>query len=412
MIAGYLSFATRNWRALTFGSLLVFLSSFGQTYYVSLFAAGFRADFGLSDGGLGALYGGATVLSALTLAWVGRLIDRTTVRRYTWLTAVLLSGACVLTAVAPSAAILAIGFYFLRLGGQGLMVHTACTATARRFPSDSGKALGIVMLGFGVAQALLPPLAVAAVDAFGWRAVWFAGAAIVVGGIAVATAAIPKDDDAQGVAPERRLQATKALWRDRRMLLALPAVLASPCIGTGLFFHQVRLAQEMGWPLAWLAAWFVAYAAVQAVTGIAAGPAIDRLRPRRMLPIFLMPMAGAMLLLFLTDSLWVAPAYLVLAGISSAIAGTLGTALWVELYGPAMLARVRSTVEAALVLASGAGPVAMGLLLDWGVPLADQALGCLAYILLASLLALRLARMPAPAGSGQMAAPAHQGAGR
>ena len=65
----------------------------------------------------------------------------------------------------------------------------------------------------------------------------------------------------------------------------------------------------------------------------------------------------------------------------------MAAALWVELYGPDMLARVRSAVEAALVVASGAAPVLMGYLIDWGAPLSDQALGCLAYIVLASLLA-------------------------
>jgi len=67
-----LSFALRHRRGLTFGALLMALSSFGQTYYVSLFGADFRAAFHLSDGTLGAAYAAGTVCSALTLTWAGR----------------------------------------------------------------------------------------------------------------------------------------------------------------------------------------------------------------------------------------------------------------------------------------------------------------------------------------------------
>ena len=67
---------------------------------------------------------------------------------------------------------------------------------------------------------------------------------------------------------------------------------------------------------------------------------------------------------------------------------TLATALWVDLFGARELARVRSAVEAGAVLASGASPIAMGLLIDAGVPLSLQALGCCAFSLAASALTL------------------------
>jgi len=68
----------------------------------------FAAAFDLTDGDLGAMYGGATLLSAVTLTWAGRLIDRTTVRRYTWVAAALLAGVCLLTAIATFGLMLAV----------------------------------------------------------------------------------------------------------------------------------------------------------------------------------------------------------------------------------------------------------------------------------------------------------------
>jgi MFS family permease len=389
-----LSFALRHRRGLTFGALLMALSSFGQTYYVSLFGADFRAAFGLSDGTLGAAYAAGTVCSALTLTWAGRLIDLTTVRRYTWCVAALLAAACLLAAGAVHVLMLGVAFYFLRLGGQGLMMHTALTATARAFPQDSGKALGIAALGFSLAQAVLPPVAVLLIGWIGWRWSWVAGAGAVLAGTAIALAFLPhQPDEAAVIAARKKTLAASpraALWRDPRMLLTLPAILAAPFIVTGFFFHQARLAEEKGWTLAWIAGWFVVYAVFQAVAQVAIGPVIDRFGPRRLMPLFLIPIGVSMAALTLLNSIWAAPLYLILAGLSSAVASTLATALWVELYGPALLARVRSAVEALLVVASGASPIVMGYLIDWGVPLRDQAAGCLLYIIAASLLATRI----------------------
>ncbi|HEY4163023.1 MAG TPA: MFS transporter [Dongiaceae bacterium] len=401
MKSSYFRFLAKHWDGLLFGALLMLLSSFGQTFYVSLFGVDFRAAFGLSDGGLGTAYAVGTFGSAMTLPWVGRLIDITTVRRYTCCVAALLAAACLLTAAAPSVVVLAIAFYFLRLGGQGLMVHTGLTATARAFPADSGKALGVVALGFSVAQAVLPLAAVAAMGAIGWRLSWVAGAAIVVAGTALALAFLPhQPDEHADIRNRRKLLAATArqpLWRDPRLLFTLPAILASPFISTGFFFHQARLAQEKGWTLGWVAGWFVAYAICQAFAVLAIGPLIDRMGPRRLMPLFLAPLGLGMLALAVSDSIWVAPIYLILIGLTSAVASTLATALWVELYGPSMLARVRSLVEAALVVASGASPVIMGLLIDRGVPLRAQAAACLVYTLVASGLATRIpGRPPGP----------------
>ncbi|MGX9663280.1 hypothetical protein ACWYAQ_01215 (plasmid) [Escherichia coli] len=66
-----------------------------------------------------------------------------------------------------------------------------------------------------------------------------------------------------------------------------------------------------------------------------------------------MPQSLAMLALWLSNGLWVTPFYLIMIGVSSAIASTLATALWVQLFGPAQLARVRSAVGAGTGLPAG-----------------------------------------------------------
>ncbi|MDU6926790.1 MFS transporter [Franconibacter helveticus] len=378
---------------LAFGAILMAMSSFGQTYFVSLYGQGLRQAFGLSDGGLGGLYAAGTVMSAVTLTWAGRMIDYTTTRRFTLAVTLLLITACLLISGAQAAWMLCAGFYLLRLGGQGLMVHTALTATARQFPLDAGKALGAIALGLSLAQALFPLAAVQINYLTGWRTAWLINAAVLVAGVALAVSCLPRAAE-KPLRTFRKRGAEKvreaSVWKNRNLLLALPAVLASPFITTGFFFHQARLAEEKGWALSWVAGWFIAYAITQAVSLLSFGPLIDRLTPRRLLPWFLLPQGAGMLALWLSSSQWVTPFYLIMTGVSSAIASTLATALWVQLFGSAQLAKVRSAVEAGTVLASGASPVIMGVLIDHHVTLRIQALICLVFILAASLVATRV----------------------
>ncbi len=378
---------------LAFGAILMAMSSFGQTYFVSLYGQDLRQAFGLSDGGLGGLYAAGTVMSAVTLTWAGRMIDYTTTRRFTLAVTLLLVTACLLVSGAQAAWMLCAGFYLLRLGGQGLMVHTALTATARQFPLDAGKALGAIALGLSLAQALFPLAAVQINYLTGWRIAWLINAAVLFAGVALAVSCLPHAAE-KPLRTFRKRGAEKvreaSVWKNRNLLLALPAVLASPFITTGFFFHQARLAEEKGWALSWVAGWFIAYAITQAVSLLSFGPLIDRLTPRRLLPWFLLPQGAGMLALWLSSSQWVTPFYLIVTGVSSAIASTLATALWVQLFGSAQLAKVRSAVEAGTVLASGASPVIMGVLIDHNVTLRIQAMICLVFILAASLVATRV----------------------
>ena len=77
----YLQFIRANWLFLLAGFLLTFTSSYGQTYFISLFAGEIKGEFGLSDGQWGGIYTIGTTLSAITMVWAGVLTDRFRVRR-------------------------------------------------------------------------------------------------------------------------------------------------------------------------------------------------------------------------------------------------------------------------------------------------------------------------------------------
>ena len=342
MIRNYVAFIRAHWNILLFGMLLMAMSSFGQTFFISLFGTSLRHAYGLSDGGLGTAYAVATFASAFTLPVVGRLIDDTTVARYTIGVALLLAGACGLMAVSTSVPVLIFTLYLLRLGGQGLMTHTSMTATARAFPSQTGRALGISNLGMPVGEALLPLAVAFGMGVIGWRSLWLASAGLIFAGTALALACrrmggLDRSDRPRGRS-RARSKGAQRLWTDPRILFTVPVILAPSFITTGFFFHQGRLLQEKGWALDWWASWFVGYAIARAVSMALAGPVIDRFGATRMLPLFLMPLAVSMMAVAGVGAAWGVPLYLVPTGISSGVSATLLTALWMELYGPDRLA--------------------------------------------------------------------------
>ncbi|MFS4707584.1 MFS transporter [Klebsiella pneumoniae] len=240
---------------LTFGAMLMAMSSFGQTYFVSLYGQDFREAFGLTDGGLGGLYAIGTVMSAITLTWAGRLIDYTTTRRFTLAVTLLLLTACLLVSGAQAAWMLCIGFYFLRLGGQGLMVHTALTATARQFPLDAGKALGAIALGLSLAQAVFPVIAVQISALTGWRAAWGINAGMLVAGVGVALMFCPAGKRSRCVRSESGVRRKKKRRRYGetatccwRCLSCWPPPLSPPASSsTRRGWHRRKAGSCRGW---------------------------------------------------------------------------------------------------------------------------------------------------------------------
>ncbi|HKK71985.1 MAG TPA: MFS transporter [Candidatus Krumholzibacteria bacterium] len=354
---------------LSFGFLATLASGFGQTYFVGLFGGQWRADFALSNAGLGTVYSAATLVSGLTMIEAGRWLDRTPLRSFTAVVVASFAVACGLIAVAPEAWMLFPGLLLLRLCGQGLMGHIAITTVARHATKARGRSLSIAQLGFPVGEAVLPSLVVAALALTSWRGVWWACAVVLVTlvlpalvrlGRGVSSAPDGPDDSEPGAS-------RRDVVRDRRFHRVLPVVLAPPFVVTGLFFHQAAVADGMGWPLSLLATAFLAYAVTQVCGGLLGGWAVDRWSARRIVRLVLVPMAFGLASLAVADARPVAFVYMALVGFSAGMGSTVAGALWVELYGRRHLGAIRAMQHALMVVSTAASPVLFGLAIDAGL---------------------------------------------
>ena len=94
-MSALIQFVKANARWLAGGLLLTFFSSFGQTFFISQFSRRIRETFELTDGGFGMLYMGATLASASTLVFLGKIVDRISVSVVSAGVIMALAGACI-----------------------------------------------------------------------------------------------------------------------------------------------------------------------------------------------------------------------------------------------------------------------------------------------------------------------------
>ncbi|MDP6566921.1 MAG: MFS transporter [Alphaproteobacteria bacterium] len=392
----YLAFALANRRFLSFGLLVAFFSSFGQTYFIAVFGPDIRAEFGLSHGAFGGYYAIGTTASAICLIWAGRMIDRLDLRLLSAGVCLALTAACAFMALVPAAWVLAPAIFALRLTGQGLMSHTAMTSMGRYYEAERGRAISVAMLGFPLGVAVFPALGVALSGALGWRLAWAAIAA------ALAVFLVPlvlwllrghasrhrmfmersaTDGQETPGGPVRRRQWTRAeVLRDPRFYLLSFAITAPSFIVTGLFFHQALVAAAKGWSLAWMATAFIGYTVGSICANLVFGPLIDRYGARRLLAFYLLPLAAACLCIIPFDHALVAIAYTMLMGISSGGGQTLIGAAWPEFYGVLHLGAIRAMVMSLSVVGSALSPAVLGWLIDLGVSIEAIAGAFLIYL--------------------------------
>jgi len=372
--------ANARWLAAGFG--LTFASSFGQTFFISLFAADLQAAYGLSDGGWGTVYTVATLASAAVLFQLGAAADRVRLDRLAL--GVIAAYAAVALAMAAGSAspvLLCLMVFGLRLCGQGMMSHLAITAMGRWFRAHRGRAVAIAGLGFAAGEALLPVLTVAAIAAVGWRGAWVLAACVLVLVLApllawlLAAGRAPQSAGGGEMAPgigARHWTRGEVLGHWSFWAL-LPAVLTPSFIGTVVFFHQVHVAGEKGWDIAVMALGYPVYAGLTVTASLAGGWLADRAGPARLLPVVLVPMAAGIALIGAAGDVsgWIVG--LGLLGLTQGMVQATWGALWPALYGTRHLGAVRAMATTVMVFSTAIGPGITGLLIDAGIALPAQA---------------------------------------
>ena len=401
------TFLRENAAWLGAGALLTFLSSFGQTFFISIFADRILTDFDLTEGQWSLIYGVGTTLSAILMVRAGALTDRFYTRTLGVFVLAGLSLACLSMALNPFAGGLVIVVLLLRFFGQGMASHTAVVAMARWFVATRGRALAVCTLGFTLGELTFPITFVALLGQIDWRHLWFGAALVSALGIPLLYRLLRTERHPRQVAAETQSEGmSDNHWTRRAVLhhplfwLLVPALLGPPAFNTAFFFHHVNFAALKGWSHLELVMFFPIYTAMSVAMMILSGWAIDRWGTARTMPFYQLPMVGAYLCFsFGQDAAAFFFGFFLLAMTTGANA-TIPNAFWAEFYGTRHIGAIKAMAAAIMVLGSAIGPGITGLFIDHGVGLDRQYVFVAGYFLISTTalwLGISLSRGTVPA---------------
>ena len=390
----YLQFIRANWLFLLAGFLLTFTSSYGQTYFISLFAGEIMGEFGLSDGQWGGIYTIGTTLSAITMVWAGVLTDRFRVRRLSFWVMIALATACLAMATVPNWIALIFVIYALRLTGQGMMSQLGSVAMVRWFEATRGKALSLSSMGFAAGQAILPVVFVALFASFHWRSLWMLAAALVLITMPVMLMLLRQERTPQSMAETTQRTGMDGLhWTRMQMMrhglfwLMIPMIIGPAAWGTALFFQQVHLTEVKGWTLVSFVALMPLYTVTSVISTFVSGWAVDRFGVNRVTPVQMLPFALSFAVLAYADTIVMAGVGLMIFGVGQGMQATATSVFWAEFYGTRYIGSIKAVAAALMVFGSAIGPGVTGLFIDLGVNFPEQMIPIAIYYVIAAAMA-------------------------
>lgn len=340
----------------------------GQSFLISVFVDDMLAGTGLSRTTFSALYAAGTIVSAVCMLLLGRVIDRRGIR-VAWVAVTLgLAVACGLASVAAGAVVVFLALALLRTSGQGSFPLLGTILVARSFERRRGQAMAAANLGLTAASIVLPPAVAALIVAVGWRhAYQTLGVALLllVLPLALLIADGPRRavDPATGVAEEDSYPpATTATFGGRLTVPTVPAALmllviaAPPLVGTALTFHAVSILAERGLSLVQSGFALSTLGVAAAVGTVVAGAITDRLDNRVLLTLVSVITLAAPLVLLVGAPLAAYAAFGTL-GLAMGGVGVVNGTVWSRTYGTRQLGQIQGTAQSAMITAAALAPL-------------------------------------------------------
>ena len=396
-----------GWTVLAVAGLGLFASGPGQSHTFSVFVGPIGRDLGLSNAAIASAYGSATLVAALCLPFLGRMVDRHGARRTAIAVIVLLGAACMLFGAVAGMLTLAAGFAALRFLGQGSLMMCSANLVAQWFSLKRGLAMSLMALGFGASMAVHPPLGQYLVAEVGWRAAWG------VLGLLTWLIMLPPllllvydKPEERGLLPDGISHATATAAGDAhgltlREALATPAFyiltagwFAIAMLVTTLHFYQVSILRAQGVEVEIAARVFPVSAITMMLSMPLVGRAFDRLRTRYVFGAGLLVTSAALIGVTLVRDLGGAIAYALLFGLNNAFSMTLFGYLMPRYFGRRFLGRLQGTGQMVAVVGASLGPLPVGIAFDF-LGGATLTLRLLALIPFACFLAALFLRTPA-----------------
>lgn len=367
----FLKFIRHNFKPLSYGWVLTFLSSFGQTYLISLYVIHITEAFEITEGYFGAIYAACTVLSSIIMLSIGHTVDHISVKKVSFFTILLLAFCCIGMGLSYHIAFVFLALIGLRLSGQGMLSHISFTILSKFFDKDRGKALSFSTLGFSIGEAILPILIVTLIGIFDWRiAMIGSGVLLLLYLIRLKFTDLSHfDKQLDNFRPS-----SKALFKDffeiikdKRFLIIMPTSFILSYTATAVIFYQYVFVEQKEWSVTLYASFFTVYAITRLLFSLFGGIWVDRFTAKTLFRFYLIPIVLGLLSFAFINSIIGALIFLILMGVTVGMAGTIKTSILAEVYGIKKLGTIRSLFTMFMVLSTALGPLIVGVMIDNGL---------------------------------------------
>lgn len=352
-------------------------SSPGQTYMVSAFHSSWTRELGLTKTELGSWYAGGSVAASLCLVAVGRLSDRRGPRFTLACVALALAVGCGVMSLAAGGLSLALGFFLIRLFGQGSMGLVSGHAVALAFDKGLGRAEGLRVSAISVAVGLAPGLAVWLIDGVGWRSAYLVLGATVAAVVLPVSRLLPAHrpparDGGADREPEEAVPATAGLSLKEALRTpaygAIGAAVVLHAAGvTAVHFHSQPLFAALGLngPVA-AARGMSVFAACMLAASLGGGWLVDRTRTGVPFTVSSLAMGTSLLLLDGRLGERGALAGMALLGLAQGLAGVAIVPSVAHCFGRLHFGAVRGSLSTLTVAGASLGPIVLGFAADRG----------------------------------------------
>jgi MFS family permease len=370
-----MNFILQNARWLAATALLYFCSSFGQTFFISLFAGEIREAFNLSHGDWGFIYSGGTLASAIAMLCFGGYVDKYKISLNIKIVVISLSLICLAMTFVKQVWILPFIIFGLRFFGQGMLIHIPAVAIGKWYGKNKGKALSLSIMGFSIGEATLPVIFVSLFILIGWRNSWLVGTIILLITLPIIINLLSNEripNSSQENIIDQVGMGSKH-WKRKEVLkhwvfwsVIIP-FLIPPIFSTAFFFNMVHLTEIKNWSLITFTSLFPFYTGMSILTTLISGWILDKFGVEKILPFYLLPMALGLLVFSYSDTYMTAAIGFSFLGMTQGLAMMIGGTFWPVYYGTKNLGSVRSLSTSCMVFGTAIGPAVVGKLLDFSI---------------------------------------------
>lgn len=372
-----------GWIIVFIAALAVFFSGPGQTYSISIFIDAYLAHFGWSSTLVSTMYLFATLFAGLLLFIVGRFVDKFGQRRMTVAVASLLGIACIFNSFLLGPTMLFIGFFMLRLFGQGSMTLIPGTLVPQWFVGKRGRAFSFMAFGSFLSAAALPPFNAWLIDTVGWQASWLVWAGLLfLIFVPLAFFLIRNKPEDVGLYPDNLTEevvsekgskkssifeeawTVKEAMRTRQFWLLLFCIAVPSMVNTGIVFHFVPILAESGIGRTQAAFILSIMAIVSFPVTFLAGFIVERVQANYVLTVVFLGQIGIMFLLVQTDTYTAAIIFGVARGLVGGFEAISLGIIFPNYFGRANIGSIKGVTSTIMVIGSAFGPLPFALAYD------------------------------------------------